>query len=496
MKKLDLIELLLGEPKQSFQEKWFNRLLETNETPTKESVLKKINGFFRNLWRRPESQVVIFLLLIRIVFVIFSSWGMDFEFYIEIAQRVLAGERLYTHIDSTHMPLVDLIYIAMYFICPWKSNVFALRIFLKFPFVLTDIGIALAVMKIIENEIVKRDYNNQVLDEESYIKVRRSKLVAGYLVAFSLPLIFQTGGGRYDSLMIFCFAMTILCMQKNSYFGVAFYAALGSSTKYIGIIFLPFVVIWMKKEDIVPFILGLLLGFLPIYPFLITIPTDFINAILLRDSHIAFGLSIWHGIKIIVNGFSIDHINSIEDTYASANEPWYIQRLYLPMFIIIYLTIFILFIVRYRRDFKTKNIADLPLVNQVNLVFIPLFIFALSFKALNIQVLAWFTPYFALRRKWKMMLEYSALTLVHGFAWILYSAYNPSTFQTIGNLSTGDNSIIYLLIVKPALFITQYIPAVVWVVLILITILWFVTRTSYEFVMCNKEFLKRDLPLY
>ena len=196
----------------------------------------------RKIWEKPETKVILALILARIFFVIATHYGMDFDFYVEIAQRVLAGEKLYTDINSTHMPLVDLIYIAMYSICPWKENIIAVRIFLKFPFLLTDIGIALAVMKIIESEKRKGQIENENLSAEKLKEINRSKVIAGYFVAFSLPLIFQTGGGRYDSLMIFCFTMVIYYLQKNNWFGVAFFAALGTSAKYIGIIFLPFVI--------------------------------------------------------------------------------------------------------------------------------------------------------------------------------------------------------------------------------------------------------------
>jgi hypothetical protein len=494
MKKLDLKELFPGKRKQSFHDDWFSRLLPSSDknTKSKEERIEKIRSFLTGIWRRPEFQVIIFLIVSRLFLTIFTHYGMDFELYVEVAQRVLAGERLYTDITSTHMPLADLLYILMYFICPWRENIFALLIFLKLPFIISDIGIALAVMRIVENEIKKREYDNQVLDLVAFEKIRKKKLLAGYLIAFSLPLIIQTAGGRYDSILILCFAMAILSMQHNNYCGVAFFAALGSSAKYIGIIFIPFVMIWMKKEDILPFILGLLIGFLPIYPFLFTIPKDFISEILLRDGHIAFGFSLWHAIKIVLNGFKIKHINTIMDTYDTSDEPWFIQRLYLPMFVIIYLTIFILYIIRNRGKYKETSITDLTLVEQTNLVFIPLFIFALSFKALNLQVLAWFTPYFALKKRARMFFEYSGLTLIHGFAWIFYSAYNPLVFQQISNVSTGVNSFLNVLISRSAEFITKTIPAVVWVVLIFVTILWFLITTTYELVYSSKELLRKD----
>ena len=479
---------------QSFHEKRFNRLLPNKDLQTedrKKSIKTTKNDFFYKLWYHPESRIIILLILSRLVFLIFTHWGMDFDFYIEIAQRVLAGEKLYTDIESTHMPLADLFYISMYFICPWKNNIIALRLFMKFPYLLTDVGISLAVMKIIENEKRKTDYNNQFLDDVAFEKVRKTKMRAGYFVVFSLPLILQTGGGRYDSLLILCFTMTILCMQKNNFFGVTFYAALGSSAKYIGIIFLPFVIIWLKREDFLPFALGLILGFIPIYPFLITIPNEFIDAILLRDSHIAYGFSIWHAILIIWSGFKIKFVGGISDTYASQDEPWFIQRLYLPMFVIIYLTIFILYIIRYRKQFKEKNINDLPLQILISLVFIPLFIFSLSFKAINIQVLAWFTPFFALRNKKSLLIEYSILTIVNGLALLFYEAsINPSIFLEMSQLAATQDSIFYLLIVNPAMRITQVLPSVIWVAIMLGTILWFYTRTSVEFISSSKELLK------
>ena len=86
--------------------------------------------------------------------------------------------------------------------------------------------------------------------------------------------------------------MVVYYLQRKNWFGVAFFAALGTSAKYIGIIFLPFVIFWLRKEDFKPFIFGLLLGFLPIYPFLIICPEAFISTILNRGSHIAYGFSL------------------------------------------------------------------------------------------------------------------------------------------------------------------------------------------------------------
>ncbi len=492
----DLIDLFkCKKTSQTFHEKHFNKLLPNKEIFAEDknkNIRTAINNFFYKLWYHPESRIIIFLILSRLPFLILTHWGIDFDFYIEIAQRVLAGEKLYIDINSTHMPLADLFYISMYFICPWKSNIIALRLFMKFPYLLTDIGIAFGVMKIIENEKRKRDYNNQVLDDVAFEQVRKAKMKTGYFVAFSLPLILQTGGGRYDSLLIFCFTMVILCMQKNSFFGVAFYAALGSSAKYIGIIFLPFVIIWLKKEDILPFSLGLVLGFIPIYPFLITIPNEFIEAILLRDSHIAYGFSIWHAILIIWNGFKVKFVGGISDTYASQDEPWFIQKLYLPMFVIIYLTIFVLYLIRYRRHLRENNISELSLYNLVSLVFIPLFIFSLSFKAINIQVLAWFTPFFALRNKKGMLIEYSILTIVNGLALIFYeAAIDLTLFMGMSKLAATKDSFFYILIINPAIKITQIFPSVVWVSIMFGTILWFFIKTSFEFILCSKELLKR-----
>ncbi|HUU77873.1 MAG TPA: hypothetical protein VMX55_05970 [candidate division Zixibacteria bacterium] len=495
----DLIKLQNNQMTNSFHDVNFEDSLINDESSKGTQRVKfwcKIKSFFNRLWQTPESRVVILLLLSRIFFIIFTHYGMDFDFYIDIVKRVLTGERLYVDIQSTHMPLVDLLYITMYVICPWKENIYALRIFMKFPFVLCDIGITIAIMKIIENEYIRTNETGNVFTEEQTKKIDRTKLGMGYLIAFSLPLIVQTAGGRYDSLMIFCFTMAILCLQKNNWFGVAFFAALGSSAKYIGIIFLPFVIFWMKKDDFLPFVLGLLLGFLPIFPFLFTIPTEFINAIFLRGSHIAYGFSIWHAVFIIWNGFNMKYVDGIESTYDCSGEPMFIQKSYIPMFLIIYLTIFVWFLLKNSNMIRTQSLSSLPLQKLVLLVFIPLFIFALSFKAINIQVLAWFVPYIALRRKKGLFFEYTILTLVHGFALIIFEAYNPATFLELSQLAASTDSPLYHLIVKPALVITQGVPQVVWASIIFITILWFFIRTTIELITSSKELITNEYKQY
>ncbi|MBN1329373.1 MAG: hypothetical protein JXA54_07860 [Candidatus Heimdallarchaeota archaeon] len=459
-------------------------------------IWSKVKLFFNRIWQTPESRVIIFLLLSRIFFIIFTHYGMDFDFYLEIVERVLAGEKLYTDIQSTHMPLVDLLYITMYVLCPWKENIYALRVFLKLPFLLCDIGITIAIMKIIENEFIRTNESGSVFTEDQSKKINQSKLKAGYFIAFSLPLIIQTAGGRYDSLMIFCFAMVILCLQKNNWFGIAFFAALGTSAKYIGIIFLPFIIFWMKKDYFLPFILGLFLGFLPIYPFLFTIPTDFINDIISKGSHIAYGFSIWHAVFIIWNGFKMKYVGGIESTMDCSNEPMFIQKSYIPMFIIIYLTIFFWFHINNWNIIRTKNLNTMPIQALLGLVFIPLFIFALSYKAVNIQVLAWFAPFIALRRKKGLFFEYTMLTLIHGIALIIFEAYNQDTFLQLSQLAASSESSLYQIIILPALRLTQIIPQVVWVSIIFISIIWFFIRTTIELIVCSKELITNKYKRY
>jgi hypothetical protein len=502
LKKLDidLEQIFKGignRSSQKFIEEDLDQFLGEREVRRKPNISEsQFVDFINKIWQIPELRIVFLVIACRILLILLTQWPMDFDFYIDIVQRVLAGEKLYTDIVTTHMPLTDILYVAMYVICPWKNNVIALRFFMKFPFLLADIGIAIAVMKIVEKAIIKRDYEGNVLDDPTFEKVRKSKLTAGYFVAFALPLILQTGGGRYDSLLIFCFAMVIYCIQIGNWFGIAFFAALGSSVKYIGIIFLPFVIFWMKKDDILPFLLGLLLGFLPIFPFLITIPSDFISAILLRDSHIAYGFSLWHAIFIIWNGFKMKYVGGIEDTYASQSEPWFIQKLYLPLFIGIYFVIFIIYIIRYKHLMKTTTIDNLPLNSIIPLVFLPIFMFALCFKAINIQILAWFIPYIALRKKKGLLIEYSLLTLIHGLALVIYEAYNPEIFMKLSEFPASENTFLYRVIVLPALKLTQIIPAVIWVSIIFVTIIWYLTRTAFEFIKCSRELLrKKSIPV-
>ncbi len=458
--------------------------------------LHKFNHFWnvisdgpRKLWMKPEARIIFLLLLARFVFVVFTHWGMDFDFYIEISERIFNGEQLYVDIDSTHMPLVDLIYLAMYTICPWKGSIVAVRIFLKFPFLLSDIGIALAVMKIIEFECKKEFTENNELTTEQLASIRKAKLIAGYFVAFSLPLIFQTGGGRYDSLLIFCFTMVVYYLQRKNWFGVAFFAALGTSVKYIGIIFLPFVIFWMRKEDFKPFIFGLLLGFLPIYPFLIICPEAFIRTIINRSSHIAYGFALWHAIYIIWNNFSIKYVGDIEATYDTSDEPWFVKDLYMPVFIAVYSLIFVFYVIKWWKTMRSESIDQQSLSTITSLVFIPLLIFSLTFKAINIQVLAWFIPYIALHKKLDLALEYTFLTLINGAGLIIYGAYDPISFAKLIALAAGEGSLFNIILIQPIIYIQEHTSEKIWATVIFISIIWFLVRTLAELLLCSKELL-------
>ena len=463
-----------------------------NDVSSVQPFKKTFKDFFITLWSKPETKILLLLIFVRMFFILFTHWGMDFDFYIENAQKMLSGQQLYVDFDSTHMPLVDLIYLAMYFLCPWKWNEIAVRVFLKLPFLLTDIGITLAVMKIIEYDKKKQLHSTEEHPKAVAKSIDKAKLIAGLFVALSLPLIFQTGGGRYDSLMIFCFTMVVFYLQRENWFGVAFFAALGTSAKYIGIIFIPFVFFWMKKKDIKWFILGLLVGFLPIYPFLITCPEAFFDTILNRGSHIAYGFSIWHGIFIIWNNYSMKYVDGIEATYDSSSEPWFVKDIYFPLFTAIYFIILTLFVIKYWKTMRQETISQQPINLIINLVFIPLFIFSLTFKAINIQVLAWFIPYIALKKKLDLTLEYSFLTIFNGVGLIFFESYQEDIFLQLSAQAAGEGSPFYTLVVQPVLYISNHTSEEVWVSVVLISIIWFLIRTTIELVTCVKEVLYQD----
>ncbi|MHA1504299.1 MAG: hypothetical protein ACTSPT_03815 [Candidatus Heimdallarchaeota archaeon] len=459
----------------------------------KKTIKEKIISFLT----RPETIVVFVLILARVFFVLFFQWGFDFDFYVEIAENIFAGQQLYVDFQSTHMPLVDYLYAAMYALNIWQDSIIAIRIFMKLPFLLCDIGIAFAIMKIIEVEYLKRNEleNNELIEIEHIKKIYKLKLVCGLFIALGLPLVFQTGGGRYDSLMILCFTLVIFSLQKEKWFLVGFFAALATSTKYIGIIFLPFVFFWMKKEHYLAFFSGLLIGLIPIYPFLILIPKEFISAIFLRSSHIAYGFSPWHAIFIIWNGFSLKHLNGIDATYDSGGEPWFVSDLYLPLFIVIYLVVFILYLIRWWPKMRTEPISDQPLSLLLSTVFTPLFIFALTFKAINIQYLAWFIPFFALKRKLGITIEYSILTVVHGLAIMLFEASNPEVFEKLFiQASASQGTVMYKLVVGPILWVIEHTPVALSVSIIMATIVWYLIRTSIIFGKSLFPLLSKDEP--
>ncbi len=436
--------------------------------------------------QNPVLYVVLLTIVTRLLFIFFTDWGLDFEWYVENVRSILAGGRLYVDVETTHMPLTDFLYVAMYFLNPWKSNVFALRFFLKLPFLLSDVGIALVVMKIIEHAFQTESKESVFLDVSFSKRVRKARLSAGLFVAFGLPLLLQTGGGRYDSLFIFCLVMALFSLQKGQFFGVGLFASLGTSVKYIGVLFLPFVIVWLKKKDFLPFLGGLLAGLVPIYPFLLLIPHEFINAVFMRTGHIAYGFSLWHAIYILWNGFMMKHVGTIEDTYNIADEPFFVKSFYLPFFVILYSSIFIFYLIKNWENIRRKKVTQMPILYQVNLIFLPFFVFALTFKAINIQVLAWFLPYIALYRKKGLLLEYSFLTIIHGFALLIFEAPQVDDFLVMATKAVGGNSFFFYLIVKPVVFLANFPPRI-FVGIIFLTIFWFYIRTFFELISIVRE---------
>jgi len=459
-----------------------------------QQIRERFAFFFKKKSRKVIFWVVLFTILTRIFFMLFTDWGLDFSFYLENIQRIIAGERMYVEVETTHMPLADFLYIAMYFLNPWKENIIATRCFLKFPFLLCDIGITLAVMKIVERALQKEHKAKTFLDVDVIARVQKAKLTAGFFVAFSLPLIFQTGGGRYDSLLIFCFTMVIFFLQRANWFGVAFFAALGTSAKYIGIIFLPFVVVWLKKKkDLLLFTCGLLLGFIPLYPFLFTIPREFIAAIFLRGNHIAYGLSFWHAIYILWNGFMMKHVGKIEDTYASGDEPFFIHNLYLPLFVLLYALLFSLYLSRNWQQIHNSTIEQMSLSFIINLVFLPVLIFAATFKAVNVQVLAWFVPYCALKNKKGLLMEFSSLTIIFGLGLLLFEASQSEVFYELAQAAITGSNILYTLIISPIIFLTKNLPVRFFVGIVFLTIAWFVVRVCFEMFSATQELLQKKV---
>jgi len=449
-------------------------------------LFMRFSSFRQQQMQNPALYIVLLIIVTRLLFIFFTDWGLDFEWYVEKVRSILAGGRLYVDVETTHMPLTDFLYVAMYFLNPWKSNVFALRFFLKLPFLLSDVGIAIVVMKIIEQAFQNESTERVFLDVTLSKRVRQAKFSAGLFIAFGLPLLLQTGGGRYDSLFIFCLVIAVFSLQKGQFFAVGLFASLGTSVKYIGVLFLPFVIVWLKKKDILPFLVGFLVGLIPIYPFLLFIPHEFINVVFMRTDHIAYGFSLWHGIYILWNGFMMKHVESIGDTYNIADEPFFIRNFYLPFFIFLFSVIFIFYLKKNWENIRTKKVSQMPILYQVNLVFLPFFIFALTFKAINIQVLAWFLPYIALHRKKGLLIEYSFLTIIHGFALLIFEAPQIDDFLMKATKAVGSNSFFFFLIVKPVVFLANF-PSQIFVGIIFLTIFWFNIRTFFELISIVRE---------
>ena len=162
------------------------------------------------------------------------------------------------------------------------------------------------------------------------------------------------------------------------------------------------------------------------------------------------------------------------------------------MFVAIYLLIFTLFIIKYWKTMRQGTISQQPLNLLVNLVFIPLFIFSLTFKAINIQVLAWFIPYIALGRKFDLTLEYSFLTIFNGVGLIFFESYQKDIFLDLSAQAAGEGSPFYTLVVQPVLYISNHTSEEVWVSVVFISIIWFLIRTTIELVKCVREILPRD----
>ena len=142
---------------------------------------------------------------------------------------------------------------------------------------------------------------------------------------------------------------------------------------------------------------------------------------------------------------------------------------------------------------RTESISDQPLSLLLSTVFTPLFIFALTFKAINIQYLAWFIPYFALKRKLGITIEYSILTVVHGLAIMLFEASNPVTFANMfTQAAASQGTIMYKLVVGPILWVIEHTPIALSVSIIMPTIVWYLIRTSIIFGKSLIPLLSKD----
>jgi hypothetical protein len=176
------------------------------------------------------------------------------------------------------------------------------------------------------------------------------------------------------------------------------------------------------------------------------------------------------------------YVGTIDETYNVADEPWFVQKLYLPLFVIIFVTVWILYLKHNWSIFRTEQISKQKMSLVVNTVFIPLFIFALSFKAINIQVLAWFTPFCALQKKKELLIEYSLLTLIHGAAIVLFTiTADPLAFSELITQSAAEGTISYAIFIRPLLWLQTNTTSKLWVAVIFVTILWYLLRTTIAF---------------
>ena len=183
------------------------------------------------------------------------------------------------------------------------------------------------------------------------------------------------------------------------------------------------------------------------------------------------------------------NVGGVESTYDSSSEPWFVSDIYFPLFAVVYAFLLIFYLVRWWKTIRTETISEQSLNHLVNLVFIPIFIFAITFKAINIQVLAWFTPYFALRKKIGMMIEYSVLTVLHGLFLIFTFAGSNPAFEEFMTTAAKPGTFIYYLIIVPAIWLAYKIPRIVWVSLTFCTIIWYQVRAIIELTLCSRDLL-------
>lgn len=271
-------------------------------------------------------------------------------------------------------------------------------------------------------------------------------------------LILQTGSGHFDTYIATSLVFMIFFTLRKNEFRAGLISSIGTLFKYVPFLAFPNLLMQAKKKLLT--LASLFVFVIVSLYFLITEYSRFIWVFTCRVEHAIQGMSAWHFIKIIVSGFKIENIDTIQKSLHSSDH-FVLSYGWLFVFIPLFVA-YLLFTYRNKEKFTSKDIPSL--------LYLPVIIFVMCGKVIGPNYLIWIFPLVLItkdERTYKMLIYVGFFfTVVLGITAFKLSQNTSVILSQMPAESVG-------VFMREVAKVLAAIPMPVWVFFVLISIVWF-----------------------